>query len=42
MVEYWRSDYKSKNDAARDLFEQVLKIDPNEAGALAGGSDLCD
>ena len=27
---------KDKNDAARALFEQALKIDPNDANALAG------
>ena len=29
---------KEKNEAARDLFEQALKIDPNYADALAGGA----
>ena len=27
---------KENNDAARALFEQALKIDPNDADALAG------
>ena len=27
---------KEKNEAARALFEQALKIDPNNADALAG------
>ena len=29
---------KEKNEAARALFEQALKIDPNNADALAGGA----
>jgi cytochrome c-type biogenesis protein CcmH/NrfG len=28
---------KEKNEAARALFEQALKIDPNNADALVGG-----
>jgi TolB-like protein len=34
LFEAWR--IKDKNDAARALFEQALKIDPNDADALAG------
>jgi TolB-like protein/class 3 adenylate cyclase/Tfp pilus assembly protein PilF len=30
---------KDKNDAARALFEQALKIDPNQSEALAGEAD---
>ena len=36
---YWRfvqQPTKDNNDAIRALFEQALKIDPNDAGALAG------
>jgi adenylate cyclase len=34
--EAWMEDIEPKNDEARALFEQALKIDPNEADALAG------
>ncbi len=32
---------KDDNDAARTLFEQALKIDPNDVGALAGDAVAC-
>src|SRR5574337_876304 len=30
---------KTRNDTARDLFEQALKLDPNDADALAGAAE---
>ena len=36
---FWQAESKptkDTNDAARALFEQALKIDPNDADALAG------
>ena len=39
---YWQAlsnNIKDKNDAALALFEQVLKIDPNDADALAGEAE---
>jgi adenylate cyclase len=39
---YWQglsNPTKDKNDAALALFEQALKIDPNDADALAGGAE---
>jgi adenylate cyclase len=39
---YWQalsSNVKDKNDAALALFEQALKIDPNDADALAGAAE---
>jgi adenylate cyclase len=36
---YWQEEAKptkDKNDAVRGLFDQALKIDPNDADALAG------
>ena len=38
---YWRfvqQPTKENNDAIRALFEQALKIDPNDADALAGNA----
>jgi hypothetical protein len=39
---HWQNESKptkEKNDAALALFDQALKIDPNDADALAGGAE---